>query len=198
MNQAEVTDLLARALAAVEGAKVPEDLREVAFTAALGMLTNSQPAVTPFSAESSPSSPAARGAADTAPTGSTLLEKIASGLEVEPTNAKRLFAEQDGEPVLILKASKLPKTISAAACDIALLVMAGRQLGGIDDYTESDVLREATRRYGKFDSRNFATSMKSLDNLILTEGKGAGMKRKLTHPGVEAAAALAQKYIAEE
>jgi hypothetical protein len=40
--------------------------------------------------------------------------------------------------------------------------------------------------------------MKGLDNYILTGGKGASMKRKLTHPGIEAASQLAEKYAAEE
>ena len=34
---------------------------------------------------------------------------------------------------------------------------------------------------------------KSLDNYIITQGKGAGIKRKLTHPGLEAAGELIQQ-----
>ena len=100
--------------------------------------------------------------------------------------------------MLIVKSTMLPKTVSAAACDIALLVMAARQLGSLEDYTDSEIIREVVKKYGKFDSANFAASIKSLDNLILTEGKGSGAKRKLTVPGIEAAAELAMKYLSED
>jgi hypothetical protein len=77
------------------------------------------------------------------------------GLELAPEKVKRIFAEKDGAPQLIVKSSKMPK--AAAAHDIALLVMATRQVAGLDDYTEAEVIRETVRRYGKFDSTNFAT-----------------------------------------
>lgn len=126
-----------------------------------------------------------------------MLDKVAAGLDLPSNKIQRLFAEKDGAPELIVKATKLPKSKAGAAHDISLLTMAARQLGGLEDYTETGVLRDTTKRYGKFDSGNFGTQMRSLDNLILTDGKGANAKRKLTQPGVEAAAELAKKYLEE-
>jgi hypothetical protein len=48
----------------------------------------------------------------------------------------------------------------------------------------------------QFDRNNFAGHMKKLDNLIITNGKGVSAKRKLTQPGIEEAAELANKYLA--
>lgn len=191
MDDNKVSELLSRALSAVDTAKVPTDLREVAFSTAIAMLTDGH-----IGAASPPSPPTEQQETNGkfSSSGSQLLDTIAKKLEVEPAIVRRLFAEKDGEPELIVKSSKLPKSKSAAAPDIALLVMAGRQAGGIEDYTESSVLREAAKHYGKFDQANFATQMKSLDNYILTDGKGVSMKRKLTHPGIEASVALIEKY----
>jgi hypothetical protein len=40
--------------------------------------------------------------------------------------------------------------------------------------------------------------MNELDNLILTDGKGANAKRQLTEPGIDRASDLAKKYTGEE
>lgn len=197
MDDKQVADLLTRALSAVDTAKVPEDLREAAFKAAISLMTGGSSAAPP----APPAPPATQqqgGKQSGSSSGSELIDRIAEELDVEPAMLRRLFADKNGEPELIVKSSKLPKPKAAAAADLALLIMASRQAAGIDDYTEAEVLRGTVKRYGKFDSANFATQMKSLDNFILTDGKGASVKRKLTHPGMEAAGELVEKYTAED
>jgi hypothetical protein len=193
-----VADLVAQleeAAKVVDQAGLPENLRPIAFARTLDVLGTNAREVPPTAGETG----AASSPGSSLNThGSTVLDRIATGLDVDGARIARLFAEKDGEPVLIVKSSALPKTASAAACDIALLTMAARQLGELEDYTDSEILREGVKKYGKFDSANFAASIKSLDNLILTEGKGSGVKRKLTVPGVETAAELAKKYLSEE
>jgi hypothetical protein len=202
MDDAQVVDLLTRALAAVDTANIPDGLRETAFTSALALLTGGLTAAPAAPAPPVPGAttppPPSGGPSVNGTTGSALLDKIAAGLEVELAKVKRLFAEKDGAPQLIVRSSKLPKAKAAAAHDIALLLMAARQLGGLDEYTEAEVIRDAVKHYGKFDQSNFSGQMKALDHYILTDGKGAATKRKLTHPGVEAAAAMVEKYAAEE
>jgi hypothetical protein len=204
MDDAQVADLLSRALAAVDSAQIPDDLKEIAFTHALALLGAG---VGPASGAGAKPGQTGTGNAIPTPAVSTdggalgglgLLDKIAAGLGVELDKVKRLFAEKDGAPQLIVKSSKLPKTKAAAAHDLALLMMAGRQLGGLDEYTEAEVLRDLVKRYGKFDQSNFAQQMKALDHYILTDGKGASAKRKLTHPGIEAATEMVEKYSAAE
>jgi hypothetical protein len=96
-------------------------------------------------------------------------------------------------PELKVKSSNLPSQKATGARDIALLVMAARQLGGIDEYTELDVLRDATKDYGRLDSKNFAKHMKALDRCTITTNRA----KKLTNPGIEEASELAQKYVGE-
>jgi hypothetical protein len=209
LSPEELQECLKQAADAVQGAKVPEDLRVVAFEHALDALgvgaapppaavtatlaARGQEQQQPNQGTSAPNS----SGSSLNTRGSAVLDQIANGLGIDGATIVRLFAEKDGEPVLIVKSSALPKTASAAACDIALMVMAARQLGGLEDYTDSEALREVVKKYGKFNSANFAASLKSLDNLILTEGKGSGVKRKLTMPGIEAATDLLEKYAGE-
>jgi hypothetical protein len=200
MNEDPVVEILTRAVAAIDNADVPTDLREAAFTAALRLLTEEQQPAGLQSEVSATSSTSTRTppGGDGAGTGSNVLDKVAARLELDPKNVVKLFAEKDGVPELILKARDLPTTKSDAARDIALLVMAARQLGDVEEYTEGEVLRVTCKRFGRFDSANFANHIKRLDNFIITDGKGVTAKRKLTQPGIEAAAELAKKYLGED
>jgi hypothetical protein len=198
MDATQATELLRTALQAVDHAGTPKELRGEALRGIIPLLAGTD------SAAPRPRLPAeedrgATGGAQAASgsSGSAMLDKVAAGLEIDPRRIHYLFVEEDGVPVLKIKASSLPASKSAAAVDIAHLVMAARQLSGVDDYTEGDVLREAAKRYGRFDSANFGSSMKSLDHLVSTQGKGAATKRKLTIPGIEAAGELAAKYLGD-
>jgi hypothetical protein len=191
MDEKAATAVLARAMAVVDAAEVPDVLREAAFTAAVGLLASGQPDLS-SAGGAQPSPGDGLGAAE-----GGLLDRIASGLGIDRRRAGNLFAEKDGAPELIVKASTLPQTKAAGAHDVALLVMASRQLSGLDEYTEPDVLRDSAKRYGKFDPSNFGKHMKSLDNYIITSGKGKAAKRRLTQPGLEAAADLARRYLEE-
>lgn len=193
VDDQQLVGLLKRALAAVDNSGAPDDLREAAFTAAITLLSDGAAEV-PQPRLQAGGSTSGSGAARRRATASELLDKIAQGLEIDGAKVAKVFADKDGQPELILKTSKLPATKSGAASEIALLVMAARQAAGIDEYTEAEAIRAACKRYGKFDSANFGSSMKSLDNYILTSGRGVSMKRKLTNPGLEAAVELIEKY----
>jgi hypothetical protein len=197
-NDDDVKDLVERAVAVVEDLSVPDDLREAAFVGALSLLSGGGRAQLVAGHESPSSSSARSPELRPAATGPNVLDAIASGLEASAADVQRLFADKDGTPQLIVKSSALPKAKSAGAHDIALLTMAARQLSGIDDYTDAEVLRDAAKRYGKFDVSNFGAHMRALDNYVLTDGKGASAKRKLTHPGIEAASALVARYSSEQ
>ena len=193
MDEERITDILAKAAAIVDAARLPNDLRAPGYTAAVGLLAGPHPADGAGAAGPTPVRPAG---GEFAPPPSGLLDRIAAGLAIDSKEIRNLYDETDGAPVLIVKSNKLPSSKAAGAHDIALLVMAARQLGGVDDYTEAGVLRDAAKRYGKFDQANFGKHMTALDNLILTKGKGPSAKRKLTQPGIEAAAELAKEYLA--
>jgi hypothetical protein len=196
VDDEQLVDLLKRALAAVENSGAPDDLREAAFTATIRMLSGGTAEVPQPELRTDGGTSGSTGATRRATT-SELLDKIAQGLEIDGTKVAKVFADKDGQPELIVKTSMLPATKSGAASEIALLVMAARQAAGIDDYTEAEAIRAACKRYGKFDSANFGSSMKSLDNFILTSGKGVSTKRKLTNPGLEAAVEMIEKYASD-
>lgn len=195
MDEKGVTEVLARAAAVVDAADLPGDLRGPAYTAAIALLADGV-AVDGTAAVGGQITVPPAGGSSAPATG--LLDRIAAGMGIDPRKIRNLYDEVDGMPVLIVKSSKLPRTKAAGAHDIALLVMAARQLGGVDDYTETAVLRDAAKRYGKFDQGNFGKHVAALDNLILTSGTRSTAKRKLTQPGIEAAAELAEKYLADD
>jgi hypothetical protein len=197
VDEKAVADLLKKAEAVVDAAELADDLRPPGFGAAVQLLSGRGIAAAP--APPAPAVAASVPAAGGSPAPATgALDRIAAGMGIDPKKIRNLYEEADGTPVLIVKSTKLPGSKAAGAHDIAILVMAARQLGGIDDYTEAAVLRDAAKRYGKFDQGNFGKHMTALDNLILTRGKGPSAKRKLTQPGLEAAAELAKKYLAED
>jgi hypothetical protein len=199
-NEKAVTELLKSAVSAVNASGAKGELREPAFKAALsllisdpesGALQQGEPRIKPKSTPTAPSQ--ASGSS-----GSRPLDMIAGVLKINVDKLRYVYTEKNGEPELSIKSSKLPTSKSAGARDIALLVMAARQAAEIDDYTEAETIRAACKRYGKFDQNNFGTTMASLDNHVISEGKRSNMKRKLTHPGLEEAAELIQKYAAQD
>lgn len=196
MDVTDATELLRSALKVIDDAGVPNALQAPALSGILPLLAGAADAsAAVVAAGSSPEQQRGASPHISGGSGSTILDKVAAGLEVEPSKIHYLFTEQDGQPVLKIRASALPKSKSAAAIDIVLLVLAARQLASIEEYTEGDVLRATAKQYGKFDSANFGASMKSIDHLVSTQGCGAGTKRKLTIPGLEAAAEIAAKYL---
>jgi hypothetical protein len=193
MKDKQVVDFIVRSLAAVKAAETPPALQEAAFTAAFTLLTGSMAEVAlPSNAEGGAGEPRHQSAASSAgQTGSAMLDKIADGLGLTGAQVVHLFADKDGVPELKIKSSKLPSNKAAGARDIALLVMAARQLGGIDEYTDTEVLRNTAKYYGRFDSKHFAEHMKELDHCTMTANKS----KKLTNPGIEDASELAKKYV---
>lgn len=123
------------------------------------------------------------------------LQKIANYLDRDVAGLHTIFGIHEGVPRLTVKASRLPSSISAAATDIALLLMAARQGAGVDDFTSDEVLRAEAARYSKYDKTNFAKSFKPLTTYVQTQGKRGSISRKLTQPGIEAAAAKVAEYV---
>jgi len=193
MDDKTVTNLLKRAWAAVDGAGVPEHLHEVAYTAALEMLAGDSPAAD--ASNGAGGSQARKNGRSTA--SGSVIDKVASELGLGASKVQRVFSEKNGLPELIVKSSKLPGPKASAAHDISLLMMVARQSAGLDDYTDSKVLREACKGYGKFDKNNFGTHIKSLDSLTVTKGSGRNQQRKLTKPGKETGSGLIEKYATE-
>jgi len=125
------------------------------------------------------------------------LDFVADFLDCDQAGVHRIYAVQDGIPELKIKTTKLPTAKGPAAVDIALLVMAARQGARIEEYTVVGDLQSVTKAYGKFDTNNYASSVRQLDHLVLKRGRGVKLERKLTKPGIEAAAKLVSAYASE-
>lgn len=74
---------------------------------------------------------------------------------------------------------------------IALLVPAGRQPGGWEEWTPIERIREVCRDYGRFDVATFASTVKRMGDLFSFRGRARQLELRLTRPGFEQAGELA-------
>ncbi|HET8566578.1 MAG TPA: hypothetical protein VFL77_08910 [Solirubrobacterales bacterium] len=154
------------ALEAVEEAQVPSDLRAIAFAHALESAAN-------------PSQPTVGAARPDGPEdGAGMLDAISQRVGVDQHVVSGLFEERDGEVHLTIGRAQLPNGASKAASmrDVALLVAAGRQAAGLEDYTPTALIRRECDELGVLDSSNFSVEVSRLG--LRTRG---GSKSKEVH-----------------
>jgi hypothetical protein len=187
----EVSDILARAVKAVDDAKVPPDLKAAAFERAIDLLTRGAPA----------GLPAAEGRAVVAleqgsqgplshPTSaSTAMDRLATRLRLSPDVVERVYTENGDALAITVDPDKLARSRSAGARDVALLVTAAAQ-ASTDEATSVEAIRRACEEYDKFDSPNFAATLAAMKGTFLISGPPRARTFKLTRPGWVAAATL--------
>ncbi len=185
MNQNEI---LSETLNAIDEAKVPDDLRAVAFGKVFDLLAQ-RDGDTTASAQ-----PAIKrdGAAPEVHDGNEPLNKIAVRLGVPLDAIEQVYAI-DGESLeLVFPAGKLKQSKSHATEQIALLVAGGRQASGIDSdgWTSVDVIREWCEHYKKNDASNFATTIQKMNTIVTVRGNGRDRKIKMTNPAFSQVAEL--------
>jgi hypothetical protein len=183
----DIGALLSRAVAIVGAADIPDDLRSVAFSYACTALE-----ARPRPSDGDPSSPEAYDShAD------SLLPQIAQKLGVDHDTVTAVFEEDDGDIVLILPKNMLPNTGSKASSmrDIALLVAAGRQAAGLEDYTSLSLVRKECEELGVLDANNFATEVGRL-GMRAQGGRNSREVRASRHQ-LEQAAALMRDITSE-
>jgi hypothetical protein len=183
----EIKEMMMEVVKALEEAGVPDDLRVTAFERAFDALIG-----TP--GESSATTPAALPAAGdgTPPTDGPSLASIAARLGLDPELVGEIYYV-DGESLgLAVAASKFHAKKAAATQQIALLLAAGRQAGGWDEWTPASRVRDVAREYGRFDQANFATTMRRMGDVFSFRGRGRDLEVRLTRPGYEQAATLAR------
>ena len=148
---ADIASKLSSALEIVDAAKIPDDLRAVAFWQACVALDAGVPFV-PHN--SSTSSGGALGE-------DNLLGRIARRLSLDYEIVTAIFEEKEDEIQLIVPKGKLPNASSKAASmrDIALLLTAGRQAAELEDYTPLSLVRRECDELGVLDSGNFSAEV---------------------------------------
>jgi hypothetical protein len=187
----EPKTILAEALQAVNGADIPEDLREAAFSKAVDIILLRQNGSTGFT------TPTIAPTVGNAPSGTSVqgddqdvVDKIAQSLHLDPNVVGRVFREVDGEPHLNLLSSQLSGSKTGATREIALLIVAGRSAAGLDEFTPVAEIRKEAEHFNKFDSSNFAAAIKRMNNYFRVRGSSQSREVRLNQPGREAAVTL--------
>jgi hypothetical protein len=177
----EVSHLVAETLQCLESTGVPDDLREVAFGRVFDALASSaRPTLNLGAASEIPV------ATDDA------LGCIAAKLDVSHESVDRVFFRDGDRLDLVVGPSRIETAKSRATEQIALLIAAGRQAGGIDEdgWTSVDPIREVCENFKRYDPSNFATTIKDMGDLLTVRGTGRDRKVRMTAPAWRRAAEL--------
>jgi hypothetical protein len=177
----EPTATLKAALQAVTDAAIPGDLREIAFTRAIDMLRGE-----------TPGSGGAGGA-------TTLgLKKVADALGVPYERIEMLLVEHDEGLQVAADPGALGTSTKERAKGVALLLAAGRQLGGWDEGPTSDVhIRAEVDRLGLYDTTNYAKHMKDVTSWLDVNGSGKSATYKLKFTGREHLKKVVKELVGE-
>jgi hypothetical protein len=182
-----IHSILADAVADVEKAGVPDDLREAAFNAAVALRT----------AGSTGSAAAPAAAAAVAGRGHEDWHgRVASALGVPTADVDEAFDLDDNRLRLTIAPSRLPRQRATAMKDVALLISAARQAAGIDadGWTSVDVIRDECRELGVLDANNFAAEIQ-LRDVMSQRGRGRSRQLKITRRGYEQAGARLRELL---
>ncbi len=174
-----VAEIIRNAVRAVDDAGVPPDLRAAAFSAAIDLMRTESRVL-----------PAQHREAADATDGSQSAITMARILGVSAEMLDLVYDRTDGDVELVIHRSKLPERKAPAMKAVAMLVAAGRQAAGLDDWTPVNVIREVCRHFGVLDLGNFATEVASLGDAFLVRGKGQSRAFKVTRHGFEEAGRL--------
>lgn len=185
VKMSEISDVLIAALEDINTANIPSELREVAFSKAVDLRAGGTP----------PAGPASRLASPTRSADSTgdALDRIAGRLGLERGAAEDIFHERDGAIELVVGAGKLPTNAATATKEIALLLAAGRQAAGLEEWTPLGAVREMCDQYRRLDGPNFASTIKAMEDVFTFRGTSRRREVRVARPGWEQAAALAQR-----
>jgi hypothetical protein len=186
MTPDEVRKMMKEAVKAVQEADVPDDLRVVAFEKSFDALIGGSDTAAP-PAQEDDSRPLA------VPMDGPSLAAIASRFGVDRGSIDETYYV-DGEALgLAIAPARFQRTKAAATQQVALLLGAGRQAGGWDDWTAVATIRSACRDYGFLDEANFATTIKRMGDVFSFRGRGRQLEVRVTRPGYERAADLVRE-----
>jgi hypothetical protein len=181
-------EVLRAAVAAVDAAEVPDDLRPAAFGKAVDLLSSKMDEPAPSVEVTTPANALDQTASEGDPIGS-----IASTLGIDRQLVDdTYYVDDDGGIRLSVGSTKLAAVEQEAQKEIALLLAAGRQGGGLEEWTKTKHIRESASDYSKM-NHHFAENMSEMDDEFSFKGKGATRELKLKIVGRERAAALIRR-----
>jgi hypothetical protein len=124
------------------------------------------------------------------------LRGIADRLRLDLETVSDVYHLDGDELGIGIAPSRLDPRKAVGTKQIALLVAAGRQAGSWEEWTPVRVIRETARDFGRFDSSNFATTIKDMGDVLNIRGRGRQVEVRVTRPGYERAAHLIGELVA--
>jgi hypothetical protein len=184
-------DLLKQAVAAVDEANVPQDLREIAFTKVLELLQGNSDSPQARNVQFIPGK-----AADLEP---KALSQIASKIGIEPDLLDRVFEEGEDGLIFSGDAKALGSTKAKMVQGIVLLILAGRRWSGLDNglNTSDEIVRAEVDRNSLLDVTNYGKHISALKPYVTITGTGKKAIYKIKHDGLERAKQIAQSLASE-
>ena len=176
-----VQDILIQAQKAVDEGKISGDLRAVAFQKAIELLSQDSGVKGKALPTTSAQRPGALpGGAESG------TEKISRKLGLSPDAVGEIYSDNDqGGVDVVVGVGKLDNSTATATKQLAVLVAGARQLTEAEQWTESKHIRSACLHYGRFDSPNFAKTVKQMDDAFSFKGKGQQLEVRLHQRGIE-------------
>lgn len=184
----DVKAILIEANTFVEQAGVPQDLRPTAFAKAVDLVVAREGVLS--SPADHPSTPHL---AKTRDESGSAVSRIAAKLKVDVDVARDVYHEQDGEIHVTVPPAKLDPGKKGATKQLALLLAAGRQAAGLEDFTSVDKVREVAVEYNKYDGPNFARAIGDLSDYLNFLGGSKNRSIKISRPGWEEASTLVNR-----
>jgi hypothetical protein len=180
----DVKGILVQAEETVREAGIPDDLRVTAFAKAVDLISG--PGRSAGESRGSSAVPARAGSDDA----EDALDEIGQKLKLEPEIIGEVFHEEDGEIEITVPSAKLDAGKKGGTRQLALLIAAGRQGAGLEEFTSLDVVRKVAEDYRRYDQANFAKAINEMSDVFNFRGTGRGRSVKVSRPGWEAATQL--------
>jgi hypothetical protein len=190
----DAKEILAAALAAVDDAKIPEHLQPIAFERAIDLLRDSnRPSRVTVTSNESASSDGQLGESELSNNrgdSGDAIQRIANKLNVDREAVGEVYHVEDGEIKIMVAARKFPGPKQSAMQQIALLVCAGRQGAGQEEWTGVIEIRAAVDYMGRLDSPNFARALGGMEDQFGFAGSSRKRRVRLKKQGWEKAGEL--------
>jgi hypothetical protein len=185
---AKTVEALEAAVAAVKAAKVPKDLRVAAFNAAFYDST----AASASSAPAGHKSPPASRPLSTDASGG--VEKIAAKLELDSEVVSRVYDVDEDGVHLTIKPNSLSPTKKFAQQEVTYLLAAGRQAVGLEEWTPTKIVIEATHDRGVHDT-NVSKAVTALEgDGFRFRGTKGKREMKISAVGFSKAAEIVKRF----
>jgi hypothetical protein len=178
MNPQSMKERLEAALETLKGIDLPENLQVVAFERLLDAHGLPRVERSTLTGELTKDSAGGEASGDLeVAEANGLLAAIATQFRTSIESVGHVYEVRDGSIELILRRDMLPEPSKKAVSmrQVGLLVVAGRQAAGLEEWTPMSTLREECEEIGVLDSTNFSTEIGKLGFKV----EGAGAKREI-------------------